>query len=302
MLNVTAIQRYVLPTPMLQVYCSVSFIALILCFVAFIATLRTRKLPYSSKLLSLGLLFYDVLFLLTAGLIKLVDFEEMIFLQHLSRGFQVASQLIVLFMALERLFVLNWPYVYLRVATMERTRSFCFVIIILSFLQYVAVRVTLCYDGYVTKIFSSRTGMTIYMMVISVLSLLISFISYFQIFRIIIRKGAVQGHRFAITQYKGTMTSFMYLLNTAVTQLINSGILAFAVVNKHNIASGYYPALADTTFIFNCILDPLIYVVWFKETRLEILNMLKVVCPFLKPAAERLRMEVFGISYIKDDE
>ena len=275
-----------------------SFIALVLCFVAFIAMLRTRKTPYSSKLLSLGLLTYDVLFLIVAGVTKLFNLNEnMYYLKHVSRGFQVASQLIIFFMALERFLVLSWPYVYLRVMTKKRIRSVCLIIFILSFLQYAGSRLTICYHEYVTKTFYCGTRMAVYMQVLSVLGLFISCIIYLQIYRIITRRGVIQGHRFSVTQYKGTATSFMYLLNTVVTQVIYSGLLAFSLRNQSTVERGYYAALGDTAFTFNCIVDPLIYVVWFKETRLEILNIMKVVCPCLNTAAERMRMEVFNIVF-----
>ena len=301
MLNDTVVQRYMLSASLLEFYLSALSIALVLCFIAFIAMTRTRKVPYSSKLLSLGLLFFDILFLILAGVTKLFDSEGSIYLKNVSRGFQVASQLIVLFMALERFFVLNWPYVYLRVATTGRIRMVCLVICILSFLQFVGVRIIICYNSYITKTFYCGSRMAIYMMVLSFAGLFISFISYFQIYTIVIRKKIIQGHRYSIKQYKGTVTSFVYLINTTITQVINSGILIYLVMNKSIEDRGYYGAIGDIAFIFNCIVDPLIYVVWFKETRYEILNMLKVVCPCLNPATERMRMELFNIVYMRNN-
>ena len=79
--------------------------------------------------------------------------------------------------------------------------------------------------------------------------------------------------------------------------MINSGILAIAVLNRSKENRGYNAAIGDIAFSFSCIVDPLIYVMWLKETRLEVLNILKVMCPSLNPAAERMYMEVFNIVY-----
>ena len=68
---------------------------------------------------------------------KLSVIKKKIVFRHFSRGFQAAAQFIGLFMAFERLFVLNWPYVFLRVGTRGRIRKVCISIIILSFLQYI---------------------------------------------------------------------------------------------------------------------------------------------------------------------
>ena len=163
-------------------------------------------MPYSSKLLSLGLLFFDILFIILASVDKLFCFEGIEYLRHFDRGFQVASQMIVLFMTLERLFVINWPYVFLRVATMGRIRLVCMGICVLSFLHFVGMRIVIYYNSYITKTLYCGSHLDIYMMVLSFAGLFISFISYFQIYRIISQKGVIQGHSFCLTQYKGTMS------------------------------------------------------------------------------------------------
>ena len=91
----------------------------------------------------------------------------------------------------------------------------------------------------------------------------------------------------------------MFFLNTAITQLTNFGILILVATTesleeREERERGYYATIGDITFIFNCMIDPLIYVVWFKEVRLGILNMLKVVFPCLYPTAHKMRVEVGG--------
>ena len=80
---------------------------LVLCLVICIAVARTRKTPYPSRILCIGLLSYNCLFLPCASASKLFPHEESFPLRHLSRGFQIAAQFMVAFMAFERYFVLK---------------------------------------------------------------------------------------------------------------------------------------------------------------------------------------------------
>ena len=295
MLNTTK-QRYMLPTIMAPFYFGFTFSALVFCFISSIAMLRTRRTPYSTKLLSIGLLTFDVLFLISGTVDKLFSFEDIFYVRNSARGFQVASQLIVGFMALERLFVLNWPYVYLRVMTTGRTRVVCMVIFISSLLQYAIVRGAVCYQGYFTKNFAKcSTPMAIYLILVCFLVLVVSIISYSKIFRIIRQKEMRLEHRLSIKHYKGTMACFMFLLNTTITQIIYVGIVVFMVTSKSK-EKGFYATIGDIAFVINCVVDPLIYVVWFKETQLEILKMLSVVCPCLSSTVVRIRNNVYSIT------
>ena len=135
----------VLPFYLLVVHLVISAFVLCLCLLSFAAILRTKKTPYPTKLLSLGLLVYDCLFIISANGGKFFRHEDNFVFRQLSRAFQMAAQLIVLFLAFERLFVLNWPYVFLRVGTRGRIRKVCIAIVILSCLQYILFQGLVCY-------------------------------------------------------------------------------------------------------------------------------------------------------------
>ena len=283
-----------LPVHILVIYYVATLVAFILCSLSLIAIYRTKKTPYSTKLLSVGLLSFDMIFLVLAGISRLFSYGDTAILWHTTRGFQVAAQLIVVSMALERLFVINWPYVYLRVATSRLTKRICFGIFFLSLSQYAVVRGLACYSRKMVLKCGVFSG---YLVALSVLLPAISLISYGRIYRIIRSNGRKMQKGYKLRQYKGTLAAFFVLINSTVTQTL---CLLLSLMSVMRIASGtngdgFTATLADSVNVVNCIVDPLIYVTWFKETRMEILKMIRICCPFVKPTVQKMRCEIFQI-------
>ena len=48
--------------------------------------------------------------------------------------------------------------------------------------------------------------------------------------------------------------------------------------------------------------DALVYTLWFKEARLEVLKIFSKMCVRLQPSVERLRLEVFSIITYQPEE
>ena len=72
--------------------------------------------------------------------------------------------------------------------------------------------------------------------------------------------------------------------------------VAFVIrTNKGVTEDGLLAVLADSANVVNCIADPLIYVLVFKETGLEILKMIKVLCPCLKSKIRKMHMAIVDI-------
>ena len=275
-------------TPFLIIYFTVSFAALVLCLVTCVAIFRTKRTPYPSKLLLTGLLCYDCMFLIFASIAKLFPHEESFPLRHLARGFQTAAQIIVTFMAFERYFVLNWPYVYLK-APKRRIRQVCLCAIVLSFLQFVIIKGLGCGGrGLYQQCY--RVG-SIYFPVMCLILLVASFAAFIKIYTIIRRKA------FALKEYRGTIASFLYLVNCAGFIGLYFGLsLTFLRANSES-HTGEIAHTADVAYILNCVFDSLIYGLWFKEVRLEILKIVSVVCSCVRPNVDRMRVEVFAMSY-----
>lgn len=299
----------VLPVNALVLYYGMSLSAFVFCSVSFVAIKRTKKTPYSTQLLSMGLLVYDCLFLLSASVAKLFTYEESYFIQHFSRGCQIAAQIIVGSMAIERLLVLQWPYVYLRVATNRLTKTVCIIIFILSFLQFFAVRGIVCFA--INKPIYCGSIMSYYFISMCVISIVIEVVSYVKVFRIVRRQqGSHRQHKISLQQYKGTLATFVYLVNSSISLSLYLGmavVFAARAARKAN-ANGIMAVIADSVYVINCIIDPLVYVMWFKETRLEVLKMVLHVFPcvrgrlcgfVVKRKIEKMRMEIFNITVTK---
>ena len=134
-----------MPVSLVVLYWCLSAAILILCVVSSVAMGRTKRTPYTAKLLSLGLLIYDILFLILSPVSKLFDFNDVYLIWHAIRGFQIAAQVVIASMSIERLAVFNWPYEYLRVMTERRTKTICIAVCTLGYLHYAVMRGVFCY-------------------------------------------------------------------------------------------------------------------------------------------------------------
>lgn len=283
------------PEYVVALHIAFAYFAVFVCCISLVAIQRTRKTPYSTKILSIGLLVYDSLFLICSSTAKMFKYTDAFIIQQSARGFQISSNLIILGMALERLFVLNWPYIYLKVATKHRTRIVCFGVIFFAALQYIAVRGLGCYAR--SRFVDCGLVLQIYFVSIAFIVPILSFIAYYKIYTIVRQKGSEHSFKYRPTQYKGTIVSFVYLINATLSMLTFLGLAIFYAMrtSKGVKEDGLVGMWTDSLNIINCIADPLIYVIYFREARLEILKMLALVCPFQIPKIETMRMEIFNI-------
>ena len=289
-----------MPISLLVLYWCLASAVLILCILSFVAVYRSKKTPYGTKLLSLGLLAYDILFLLSSSASKPFDYNDVYFILHATRGFTIAAQFIVGYMSLERLFVLNRPYIYLRVMTERRIKVVCIAASIFGFLHYSVIRGVFCYAR--GKAVNCELGFPVYLVTFCTVIPAVSFISFVKIYKIIRRSEDKHRTKYTIRQYKGTIAAFLVLVNTTFSQVVWLGlsVLYFTRTARGEKEDGSVATLADWSYLVNCIVDPTIYVIWFSETRMEILKLIKGVCPCVKPKIEKLRMEIYHLSFSND--
>ena len=278
-------------------YWCLSMVILIFCVVSAVAMKQTKRTPYAAKLLSLGLLTYHILFLVLSSVSKLFDYNDSYPIWHAVRGFQIAAQLIVGCMSLERLFVLKWPYVYLRVMTERRTKLVCSLVIIFAFLQFAVYRGSVCYTR--NKALNCGPSWGAYLITLSAVVPVVSFVSFIKIFKIIHKSEDRHRTMHSIRQYKGTVATFLVLVNTTISQIIWVGlsVLYFNRSSNGVEEDGLFATLADWGNLLNCIVDPLIYVMWFNETRMQFFKMFEVICPYVRPKIEQLRVEIYQLDF-----
>ena len=284
-----------LPLYGLVLYVLFACLALTLSVISFVAIKRTKKTSYSTKVLSMCLLVFDSLFLISSSMARFVDHKDAYIIQHTSRGFHVSSYIIVGCMALERLLVLNWTYFYHRYNTEKRIRIICICISLGAFLHYAIVRICACYIA--RSPLDCGIGLQAYFLAITIVVSILSLISDAKIYSIVRQKTTEQKCKYQLTHYKGTLVSFMYLVNVTINLIVYLGLAVAHVIRANQGATedGFLAIPADSANVVNCIVDPLIYVILFKETRLEILKMIKVVFPSVEPTITKMHMEIFNI-------
>ena len=275
-------------------YLIMSAIALVMCSVSIVAVSRTLKTPRSVKLLSIGLLLSDILFLVTASISNSFDFHDIFIARHLARGFQVSAQIIITAMSLDRWFVLGFPYTYLRYATDEVINKMCIGVIVGSFLQYIAYRVLACYAF---NMVMSCPSYVVYYGVGVVLLAAMSIFSQVKVFIIIQSKTSDKRFSPSLRQYKGTLISLLCLINQMISLAVNMLLVViFYFVNVNTTGgNGHLAEIANYCNLMNCIVDPLIYVIWLRETRLQILKMVQLIFPYFKKTIEDMRIDIFNI-------
>ena len=194
-----------LPLYGLVLYVLFACLALTLSVTSFVAIKRTKKTPYSTKVLSMCLLVFDSLFLISSSMARFVDHTDVYMIQHTSRGFHVSSNIIVGFMALERLLVLNWTYLYHRYNTEKRIRIISICISVGAFLHYAIIRICACYVT--QRPLNCGVGLHAYFLVMATVIPILSFISYAKIYSIVRQKTTEQKCKYQLTHYKGTLLS-----------------------------------------------------------------------------------------------
>ena len=182
----------------------------------------------------------------------------------------------------------------LRVMTEQRIKKICIAICTLVYLQYVAMRGVFCYAS--DTAITCGLGFPVYLITVCTVFPAISFICFVKIYKIIC--NSEDKHRSA-RQYKGTVATFLVLVNTTFSQLVWLCLSVFNFIRKTKGAGpdGFVATLADWSNLTNCAIDPLIYVLWFGETRMEVLKIVQGVCPFVRPKIERLRVEIYHLDF-----
>ena len=56
-----------------------------------------------------------------------------------------------------------------------------------------------------------------------------------------------------------------------------------------------YGIIMDIITPVNCYIDPLIYVIWYRETKLELLKVAQTCLPGLKPKIQKMQTEIYNI-------
>ena len=271
---------------------TLSTLTMLFTAISMIVLNRTRHTPKTARFLASGLLFFDLGTTLTFTVRKLVTNPDINrYLNIFGVGWSLLAYLNIGVMCVERLLVFQWPNFYLRSVTFQKVRIVCLCLWLTFFLAWV-LSTGRCLFVYCTDATDQCFNDTIvlFIMVVCPTSVFVSSTCLMKIATLIKKQQAkFQNSPSAIKNHKSTFVVFLCFLNYVVTSLIYS-IMASTV--KSNFQRRIY---MDGLMTINALLDSCVYVLWYKECRLELVKILAKAIPSLNSRIEKMKISIFDI-------
>jgi len=225
-------------------------------------------------------------------------------IQVITVCFTFLAYMTIAFMSLERLIIFHSPHFYLRHCSPKTVRRIvCAYWLILS-VVYFSVRFGICFlltPNATVQDVTSTCNYISYSMFFFVIffSITVSTTCYIKIYRIVKAEnvGGPSGQYYStarsIHQYRATSIVFLYLLSVIGTSLL---FIVLLLLNKR-LSLDEFRLFNDIINSMNCIIDPCLYVVWFKECRMELFKMMCSCLPSFTGRVEDMRRSVFQVCY-----
>lgn len=266
-----------------------------MCFtgVSLLAFARTRQTPRTARFLSSALLVFDLLTTFSFTVRKVTsDKKTNILVEFVGIGWSFLAYLNIAIMSFERLIVFQWPNFYLRHVTYAVAKVAAFITWTL-FVTFYLIFFSICMleDDprtfaiclkQVTTAFIQVTFPTV-VFLSSVCYLLILFIIRKQTYRTLSERSHTT------KMYRSTVVVFLCLVNFVFTTSLFLGFSAFTVnIDVRRLT-------LDALSMINGLFDTCLYVLWFKECRMELLKIVSLCVPKLKQNIDSMRVQIFNI-------
>ena len=249
---------------------------------------RTRRTPENMRFLSSALVLLDTLTLICRIGRNMSETDKISELGGIMGAWKVAGTTFLLtnyvtiaMMSLERNLVFFSYRLYLNYCQPDVVRKYACRVWISVVLIYPLARIFACMG------FSERCDTVLKTAFASVLPILIlfSFACYINMAIVVRRKATGADQR--VWGNRNTNLSFAYLLTTTANLM---GLCIDLIIKPDK---RWTHILYDCNIIFNGLSDPVLYIFWFRETRLVLLQLF---CRFkMKSRIEKMRMEIFDI-------
>lgn len=255
-----------------------------------IAINRTSHIPRTAKYLSSTLLVFDFVAVFMYTVRKLIDDGKYnLMVQFLAIGWSFVAYFNIAVMSLERLVVFQWPNYYLREFSFFKFRNMCFALWTTYIMAYTSWVVT-CFaifriEATIRKCYDN----VIYSFILGTfpLSAIIPCTCLSKITFLIQKQSKKIS---TLPNYKSTATVFMCGLNCLITAIFYAVILIVTVTDNKERR-----VYMDIVMIANCFTDTCVYVLWYKECRLQMLKIMAKMFPSLGKGIEKMRIEIFDI-------
>ena len=270
-------------------------IILIFNGISLVALNRTRQTPQTARFLSSALLVFDFLTTFFFQVRKFaVTFQYSLMLQFIGNGWSFLAYVDVAIMSIERLIIFQWPNFYLRRVSFRAFRNASLILWILYLGSWTSgIGYCLFSNGDNDRAMGecSDVVMTFYVLLTCPVSTILSAICFVKIVSIIRKQTSkVMGKRKSFKNHKSTIVVFMCLTNYIVTSICYA-IIMFVTIND-NVQRRIF---MDLLMMVNGLMDTCVYVLWYKECRLELLKMGATLFPSLNTRIEAMRRSVFDV-------
>ena len=247
----------------------------------------TKTIPFASKFLSTGLILFDMGLITTTAVNRMQ--KHPLVSSHISVTsalFQELAYATMTLMAVERMLVLKWPMKYIRLASVRIIKSVTCVVWISVALLLLQTRYLLCLanTSSIWAVLTDEETCTVFLMIhhlaFVTLGQAVSTVSYIVVMKIIRRQtlrdymsGSVKSVKSALRMYKSTGMVFIYIIVMTITSILfYVGIL----LRRANLISDEETrTMFQSANVFNCVLDPFLYVLWYSECRVVCKRLLK---------------------------
>ena len=268
--------------------------------VAVISLNRTKTTPKSARFLSSALISFDIMAVISFAVRKFVtDHTLNVVIQTVGVVAALLAYVTVGLMSLERLLIFCAPNLYLRRASPELVKKFAYTVWIAVTCSYFFVRYGVCYFMFDDVIILDVIGRCnqasfIFYGFFLVSTIIISFMCYFKILSILRSQSNVDSSidftpLKSIDFYRSTSLVFAYIVTITILTL------AYAVMLLLGLSTEPLRIMTDVINMVQCVMDPCMYILWYRETRMEMLKIMSKLHPCFAARVEAMRMEIFNI-------
>lgn len=268
---------------------------------------RTKKTPYIARLLSTGLLMFDVMFIILSTSRKFIT--DTVINLNVQSMVTICLQLAVItvgMMAVERYILIMKPFFYIKNFEKKKIKKMILSVWCLEASLCVFVRYGVCYFHHQTFAVYTvpavcRKLLSMYYALMLSIVLIISIVCYVKIgqYLLTVRKRDREKTIFSesssltIEKFKTTSLAFVYLVVIVLTSVAYAVIIV--LINSDILIHTNLRLALEVVSLCNCFFDPFLYVIWFKECRLVILRMILPLCRCLEPKVREMSIQVYNI-------
>lgn len=266
---------------------------------------RAKKIPYAAKFLSTGLLIFDLLFVVTSTLRKFIEHPSINLNIHavVTLWLQLVTVTVVL-MAIERYVLILKPMWYMRNVTELTIRITAMSVWLIETILWIFIRYGVCYFKFKSTYVITKPGLCDNIMSMSygillIVGFVISYRCYWKIFKLIQTKVVGSHIKSAsetareLRSYKSTSIIAVYIVVITCTTV--AFLIIIILIQLGLLGQNRRRICVEIVSLCNCIVDPFLYVIWFKESRLEMLKFVAVVFTRYRQTVEDMRMDVYNI-------